>query len=135
MIVKNEVKVSGEVLSRPTAYISKNGATICQFTLKIPRLFGAGATHIPCALYGADAETFYNAVDIGANIGIEGELRSYDGIQIAGTQFVVLDEKTKRAYNSYVSAKLSGHDGRRIKNIDDLHNGARVPKKARVASV
>lgn len=105
----NEIKVSGEVVSRPKIFRTVNDRIICKFTLKVMRDFGNGSVYIPCNLYGEDAEVFFGSADIGARCGIQGELIAVEkDIQVAGKIFILMDERSKRAARAYTSAKLRG---------------------------
>ena len=105
----NEIKVSGEVVSRPKIFRTVNDRIICKFTLKVMREFGNGSVYIPCNLYGEDAEVFFGSADIGARCGIQGELIAVEkDIQVAGKIFILMDERSKRAARAYTSAKLRG---------------------------
>ena len=105
----NEIKVSGEVVSRPKIFRTVNNRVICKFTLKVIREFGNGSVYIPCNLYGEDAEVFFGSADIGARCGIQGELIAVEkDIQVAGKIFILMDERSKRAARAYTSAKLRG---------------------------
>lgn len=105
----NEIKVSGEVVSRPKIFRTVNNRVICKFTLKVMREFGNGSVYISCNLYGEDAEAFFCSADIGARCGIQGELIAVEkDIQVAGKIFILLDERSKRAARAYTSAKLRG---------------------------
>lgn len=105
----NEIKVSGEVVSRPKIFRTVNNRVICKFTLKVIREFGNGSVYIPCNLYGEDAEVFFGSADIGARCGIQGELIAVEkDIQVAGKVFILLDERSKRAHRAYLNSRLSG---------------------------
>lgn len=103
----NEIKVSGEVVSRPKIFRTVNDRIICKFTLKVMREFGNGSVYIPCNLYGEDAEVFFGSADIGARCGIQGEIIAVEkDIQVAGKIFILMDERSKRAHRAYLASRL-----------------------------
>ena len=105
----NKLEVSGELVTRPKAFKTVNNRIICKFTLKVMRAYSAGAVYLPCNLYGEDAETFFNCADIGARVALSGELIAVNkDIEMACKQFVLQDERSKRAYSAYVSARING---------------------------
>ena len=103
----NEIKVSGEVVSRPKIFRTVNDRIICKFTLKVMRELGNGSVYIPCNLHGEDAEVFFGSADIVARCGSQRELIADEqDIQVAGKIFILMDERSKRAQRAYLASRL-----------------------------
>lgn len=105
----NFVRLSGTVNTYPKIFKSKNNWTICKFTLCTTMEYGTASIFINCNLYGNLALDFFSSADKGAEVAIEGNLIIVGNeLQVAAKQFILQDERSKRAYNSYVYSKISG---------------------------
>ncbi len=105
----NFVRLSGTVNTYPKIFKSKNNWTICKFSLSTTMEHGTASIVVPCNLYGELALDFFSAVDKGAEVAIEGNLIIVGNeLQVACKQFILHDERSKRAYSAYVSARING---------------------------
>ncbi len=105
----NFVRLSGTVNTYPKIFKSKNNWTICKFSLSTTMEHGTASIVVPCNLYGELALDFFSSADKGAEVAIEGNLIIVGNeLQVAAKQFILQDERSKRAYNSYVYSKISG---------------------------
>lgn len=99
---ENNVRFVGNLVNKPTFYISKNGKKIVRFTLE--RAIGASKTRVPCVMYGGNAELLHKIAQPGAVIEIAGELGSITGeLVIVGGYFAAKDERSKRAYTALIN--------------------------------
>lgn len=105
----NFVRLSGTVNTYPKIFKSKNNWTICKFSLSTTMEHGTASIVVPCNLYGELALDFFSAADKGATVAIEGNLIVVGNeLQVACKQFILQDERSKRAYSAYVSARING---------------------------
>ena len=104
---ENIIRFIGDLVNTPTLYNSKNGKTICRFTLQRTRA-GASFVRVPCVLYGNEAALLKRIADKGARIEICGELGNIcNELCIIGGTFNALDERTKRAHRALMEASYS----------------------------
>ena len=101
---ENLIHFIGDLVNTPTLYTSKNGKTICRFTLQRTRA-GSSFVRVPCVLYGNEAAHCKHIADKGARLEICGELGAIAGeLCIIGGTFNGLDERTKRAHRARIEA-------------------------------
>lgn len=76
----NSVTLTGRLTRDPERKSTKNGATVCTFTLAVDKFSNGtkGAIFINCAAYSNKAEFLRNYCRKGDKIGVEGSLNSYN---------------------------------------------------------
>lgn len=75
----NNVILTGRLTRQPERQSTRNGATVCRFSLAVDKYSNGEKTaiFINCAAYGKTAEFIVNYCDKGDKLGVEGNVDSY----------------------------------------------------------
>ena len=75
----NNVILTGRLTRQPERQSTRNGATVCRFSLAVDKYSNGEktATFINCVAYGKTAEFLVNYCDKGDKLGVEGSVDSY----------------------------------------------------------
>lgn len=76
----NNAILTGRLTKKPERQSTRNGATVCRFSLAVDK-YSSGektAIFINCVAYGKTAEFIVNYCDKGDKLGVEGSVDSYN---------------------------------------------------------